>query len=157
MADQRRKIWIDRFQTVLFWRIAFYFVFYQAAVWSLVVIEWNTFNTLESLFGTTMALNFMIFMAVVVVGVGILFIYDAIKVAHRIVGPLVRFRKAFQAIRDGDEVELIKLREGDHLQELRNEFNEMLKVLEERGAIVIKTPEQKSQEKQSSSAVPAAS
>ena len=47
---------------------------------------------------------------------------------------------ACQAIREGDEVELIRLRKDDYLQELRDEFNDMLKALEQRGAVAVKAP-----------------
>jgi nitrogen fixation/metabolism regulation signal transduction histidine kinase len=77
---------------------------------------------------------------VVVVALGVLFIYDAVKTAHRIVGPLSRFRQTIKAITSGDELELIRLRQGDYLQEMKDELNEMIKVLEQRGAVVMKTP-----------------
>ncbi len=138
MQQKRTRVWIDRFQTVLFWRIAFYFLFYQIGVWSLVIIEWNISDTLFRTFGPTVAGGVMLFLASIVIGIGFLFIYDAVKFAHRIVGPLVRFRQVCRAIRDGEEIDLIKLREGDYLDEFRDELNEMLKALEKRGAIALK-------------------
>ena len=51
MRNQRKKIWIDRFQTYLFIRIAAYCVLYQAAVWILVGIERSIFVALEGLVG----------------------------------------------------------------------------------------------------------
>jgi hypothetical protein len=143
MHEKRKKIWINRFQTVLFWRIAFYFLFYQIAVWSLVLIEVNMYGELEVMLGTGSATNLMLLLVALVVGVGILFIYDAIKFTHKIVGPIVRFRQICQAVRDGEAVNLVKLRDGDYLLEFRDEFNEMLKALEERGAITINTPASK--------------
>ena len=38
MSNQRKKIWIDQFQTKLFLRIAFHFILYQVGVWALVAI-----------------------------------------------------------------------------------------------------------------------
>ena len=35
---------------------------------------------------------------------------------------------------------MIRLRQGDYLQEMKDELNEMIKVLEQRGAVVMKTP-----------------
>jgi len=140
MKENRKKVWIDRFQTQLSWRIAFYFTFYQVAVWSAVYLIGTISSTVEDILGPTFAdrIVFLVFATVVVIG--ILFIYDAIAFAHRIVGPLVRFRKVCQAIRDGEPAELVKLRKGDFLQELRDEFNEMLQALEQRGAVTLKTP-----------------
>src|SRR5215212_1294419 len=139
MHEKRKKIWVNRFQTALFWRIAAYFLFYQIAVWSLVLIEVNMYAELEVMLGSGSATNLMLFLVALVLGVGVLFIYDAIKFTHRIVGPIVRFRQICQAVRDGETVDLVKLRDGDYLLEFRDEFNEMLKALEERGAITIKT------------------
>ena len=152
MSEQRKKVWIDRFQTILMLRIAAYFFFYQIGVWALVVIEWNTFHTLQRVFGDVFAMGVMIFFAAIVIGVGVLFTYDAVLFAHKIVGPIVRFRRACQAVRDGDLVEPLTLRKDDYLLELRDEFNEMLKALEARGAIAMKTPEDKNAEAQPSEA-----
>jgi sensor histidine kinase YesM len=140
MQQKRKKIWIDRFQTSLSLRIAVYFVLYQAAVWSLAVIEHSLVGTLEGMLGRSWAVNFLYMLGVVVVALGVLFIYDAVKTAHRIVGPLSRFRQTIKAITSGDELELIRLRQGDYLQEMKDELNEMIKVLEQRGAVVMKTP-----------------
>jgi len=71
----------------------------------------------------------------VLVAVGFLFIYDMMRFSHRFVGPLFRLRKCVQAIIEGDEMTLMRLRKDDFLQELKDEFNEMLKVLEQRGAV----------------------
>src|SRR5947209_7607164 len=38
VSNQRKKIWIDQFQTKLFLRIAFHFILYQVGVWALVAI-----------------------------------------------------------------------------------------------------------------------
>jgi signal transduction histidine kinase len=139
MKETRKKIWIDRFQTLLFWRIALYFTFYQAAVWTAVYLNWTISNAVAEILGPTFAnrVVYLVFGAVVLIG--ILFIYDAIVFAHRIVGPLVRFRKVCQAVRDGEATELVKLRKDDFLQDLKDEFNDMLKALEERGAVTLET------------------
>ena len=42
--------------------------------------------------------------------------------------------------------------EGDHLQELKDDFNEMLRVLEQRGAIDVRTPEARQEQGQPISA-----
>lgn len=138
MSEKRRKIWIDGFQTRLALRIAFYFIFYQVAIWSLVMIERNIFIALDDILGREAAGNVLLLLGGVVVLIGCLFVYEAIKFSHRLVGPLVRFRKVVKAITAGEELTTIQLRKGDYLQDLKDEFNEMLKVLEARGAIVIK-------------------
>jgi hypothetical protein len=138
VADKRKKIWIDRFQSRLVVRIALYFALYQSAVWSLIVLKQAITNGLDLLFGNSpITLYFSILCIAIVVVMGLLFIRDSLIVAHRIVGPLYRFRKAIKAVTAGDELELVRLREGDYLQELKQEFNEMLKVLELRGAVTL--------------------
>jgi hypothetical protein len=38
----------------------------------------------------------------------------------------------------GEEVDLITLRKADFLQEFKDEFNDMLRALEQRGAVTVK-------------------
>src|SRR2546430_757038 len=119
MQQKRKKIWIDRFQTTLSVRIALYFVLYQAAVWALVMIDYHMFHALAGVVGSGVAGSFFGLFAVLVVGIGLLFIYDTVCFTHRLVGPLFRFRKTIQAIAAGEPVELVRLRKGDFLQELK--------------------------------------
>jgi methyl-accepting chemotaxis protein len=136
LREKRNKIWIDKFQTTLSLRIALYFAAYQLAVWALVIFERHVLTGMEAAFGTAGWL--MVFLTGAVIFQGVVFIYDAIKYSHRLVGPLHRFRKTIQAITAGDEIELVTLRQGDFLQELKDDFNDMLKVLEERRAVALK-------------------
>ena len=64
--------------------------------------------------------------------------YDAVQFAHGLVGPLYRFRKTMQAIGNGEAVRPIKLREGDYLTDMRDDFNKMLEELQKHGVPVIK-------------------
>jgi nitrogen fixation/metabolism regulation signal transduction histidine kinase len=126
--------------------VALYFASYQIGVWLLVAIERHIWTTVENMFGAETASNLMITLICLVVIVGIMFIYDAVRFTHRVVGPLVRFRRAFEAIRDGEDVAPVQLRKDDLLHELKDEFNQMLHSLESRGAITLKTAETKSPE-----------
>src|SRR5262245_434658 len=121
MRERRKKIWIDRFQRSLSVRIALYFILYQVAVWSCIVIERNLLVPLEALLGGALATYCFAFLAAAVVFLGLLFIYDAVTFSHRIVGPIYRFRKTVEAIAAGEELELVRLRKGDFLQELGDE------------------------------------
>jgi hypothetical protein len=137
VPQKRSKIWIDKFQTALSVRLAMYFVLYQVAVWCLYLIDARISALGESLGWPAVG---TVLVPVVAIGLGVLFIYDAVKEAHRTVGPLYRFRKTIQSITAGEEVPLIKLRQGDHLQELKEELNAMLQALEQRGAVTLKVP-----------------
>ncbi len=145
MRDKRKKIWIDRFQTHLSIRLVLYFVLYQAAVWSIVVLDRAIAHGLELLTGNAVLSYYFTFVGVgTVVVLGLLSIRDALRVSHRVVGPLHRFRKAIQAVKAGDKIELLRLRQGDYLQELKDDFNEMLEALEERGAVTLQSTGTKS-------------
>lgn len=144
MKEKRTQVWIDRFQTQLFWRIACYLLFYQVAVWAAVLIEWHISIAVATLLGPEYGNRVVFVLIGVVLVIGAMFTYDAVVFTHRIVGPLVRFRRVCQAIRDGEPAVLVKLRKGDFLQELKDEFNDMLKALEQRGALTLDVPGEKS-------------
>jgi hypothetical protein len=137
MREKRKTIWIDGFQTRLSLRIAFYFGLYQLAVWALVTTERNVFTRMEAVYGGA-GFGLIALMTGFVIFLGLLFIYDAVKFTHRFVGPLYRFRKTIRAITAREEVELVNLRQTDSLQEMKDELNDMLKVLEECGAVTLK-------------------
>jgi methyl-accepting chemotaxis protein len=139
MRNLRTRIWIDRFQTYLFLRTTFYFILYQAAVWFFVYIERTSSAVMGELLDGQAMRYCMVVVGISVVGLTALFVYDAIRFTHRLVGPLYRFRKVVQAITAGDEMQLVRLRQGDFLMDLKDDFNEMLKALEQRGAITLKT------------------
>lgn len=152
MREKRKKIWIDRFQTSLFIRITLYLLIYQAAVWSLVAIERSLYYGLAAMLGTVATGYLFLLTAATVVCLGFLFTYDAVRDAHRIVGPLYRFRQTIKAVTAGDPVELVRLRKNDMLMEMQDEFNEMLHALEQRGAITLKPAGAKPEAKQAVSA-----
>ena len=64
MKYQRRRIWIDRFQTYLSLRIALYFVFYQISVWSIVAIERASSASLAELIGPAANTSFLLLIGV---------------------------------------------------------------------------------------------
>jgi hypothetical protein len=141
LRNQRKRVWIDRFQTYLSVRIAVYFLLYQVAVWSAVAIGQHIFPTLREVLGEGVAASSFVFLAGAVVFLGFVFIYDAVILTHRVVGPLYRFRQAIRAVAAGEPVDLLSLRKNDFLQEMKDDFNEMLRVLEERGAVTLKRAE----------------
>jgi hypothetical protein len=137
--EQRKKIWIDRFQTYLAARLAVYFVLYQAALWALYIID-GRMNSLNGAVGDATAVFGFLLTPIAAVTLGFLFVYDSVRLSHRIVGPVYRFRKTVQAITAGEEVRTIVLRDGDLLLELKDDLNAMLRALEQRGAITLKQP-----------------
>jgi hypothetical protein len=134
VRTKRRKIWIDRFQTTLSIRLAIYFLLYQVALWVVFFINGRLTVLAESM-GWSGPSCGMILTPAVAIGLALLFIFDAVHETHRIVGPLYRFRKTIQAVTNGEEIALIRLRDGDYLQELKGDLNAMLRALEQRGAV----------------------
>lgn len=147
MKNLRKKIWIDRFQTHLFLRIGCYCVLYQAAVWMMVALEDSISVALQGTLGPRGATLSFVLTLIVALVLGGLFICDGIRFAHRIVGPIYRFRKTVQAITAGEEMDLVRLREGDYLLDMKDDVNEMIRVLAERGALTLKKPESQPQER----------
>lgn len=138
--DDRKKVWIDHFQTRLAWRIALYLALLPPVLLNLLfawkLLSEGVHDPLEQFVGL---LHQMIPVGVCLLVVVPVMAWDAIRFSHRLVGPLIRFRRAAQDIANGHPVPPIKLREGDHLIELRDDFNCMLESLQRRGVAVLRT------------------
>jgi methyl-accepting chemotaxis protein len=152
MAEERKKVWVDAFQTELTRRIIGYFIVFCIVFFNLL-FSWKLWiegpndpgeKLIELLWSYLPVFSVLILLMPVI-------IWDTIRFTHRLVGPLVRFRKTMQSIADGELVHLIKLREGDSLGEFRDDFNHMLRELQKRGVIVLKPlgeePESNTQKK----------
>jgi hypothetical protein len=50
-------------------------------------------------------------------------VYDFLRVSNRLVGPVLRLRRAMQALAAGEHVEPIHFRDGDFWREFADEFN----------------------------------
>ncbi|MCA9169865.1 MAG: hypothetical protein KDB23_19455 [Planctomycetales bacterium] len=59
-----------------------------------------------------------------------IFIRDTIRLSHRVVGPLIRLRRAFQEVEPGAVAGRIALRKTDYWQELIADYNAMLERLD---------------------------
>jgi hypothetical protein len=139
-VGRRTRIWIDAFQTRLLAHVLAYCVLYQAAVWTWVTV-WNQFAAVigasvdEPLSTTSILPNVLCFAILAPI-----ICFSALRFAHRFVGPIVPFRRAIRAVKNGTPVELVRLRKGDYLIDMRDEFNAMLEELERRGAIAVHRP-----------------
>jgi hypothetical protein len=139
VRDERTKVWINTFQTRLVMRIAVYCLIYMITLvnmlfaWRLLVegpgdpVE-QYFRFLQD-YSPALVLVALLLPAVA---------WDALKFSHRMVGPLVRFRRALQDMAAGQPIQPIKLRNGDYLVEMRDEFNSMLEALQRLGVPVLK-------------------
>jgi hypothetical protein len=139
MREKRKKFWIDRFQTILFLRIGLYCLLSIITVWLMFSI-WDQMGEVmhrmgtESVLATRLARSLLVLLVLAPI-----MIIDSIKFAHRLVGPLYRFRVTIKALAAGQPVDLVRLRKGDFLHDMQDDFNAMLKLLESRGACVLKS------------------
>jgi hypothetical protein len=139
MSDDRKKVWVDEFQTRLIYRIALYLVFFVVCLSNLLFI-WRLIaegrgNPLEQYARVFIDYAPAFLCLAVLLPV---MAWDTIRFSHRLVGPLVRFRKAMQDLAAGQPVRAIKLREGDFLGDLRDDFNKMLEALQRQGVPALK-------------------
>ena len=139
MAEDRKKVWVDPFQTKLSLRIGGYlvifFVVFCNFLFAWKMIEEGPTDPGQQFLETVQA-NAPVFICLLLL-VPVM-AWDTIRFSHRLVGPLVRFRKALQEMADGEPVRPIKLRDGDYLIEMRDDFNKMLEELQRRGVPVLK-------------------
>jgi hypothetical protein len=136
MKEYRKRIWIHPFQTGLLVRIVLYCFIYQVtnfAFFSLCDMLDSTmmaFGADRRFFANPLVRNLF---AVVVLLPPLT--VDAIRFAHRLVGPLYRFQKTIRALAAGEPVALIQLRKNDFLVDLKEDFNAMLLNLEQKGYV----------------------
>jgi len=55
----------------------------------------------------------------------------AVVFSHRIVGPIYRIERALDRLLQGEDVDFIKFRRGDELQELGVKINEFIRIVKE--------------------------
>ena len=73
-----------------------------------------------------------------------IFVWDLLKMTHRVAGPLVRFQNTLKRLEAGETVPPIKLREGDLLTEFQDAFNNFMKHYEELRAQAMQNQEKNS-------------
>jgi hypothetical protein len=142
MREERKKIWIHAFQTKMLIRIGVYWLIYLLTLWNFLfvwrLIQEGPGNLLEqySRFVQDYYPPLILFLALLPIAA-----LDAVRFAHRLVGPLVRVRRALRDLADGQAIPPVKFREGDYLSELRDDFNAMLEAFQRRGVPVLKPAE----------------
>jgi hypothetical protein len=137
--EQRTKVWVDQFQTKLTLRIGAYLAVFLAVLFNFL-LAWRLWVEGPGHFGEQcirLLLDYMPVWICLLILVPVM-AWDALRFSHRLVGPLVRFRRAIKDVAQGEPVHLIKLREGDYLIDLRDDVNEMLEALQRRGFPVLK-------------------
>jgi methyl-accepting chemotaxis protein len=151
--EQRTKIWVDRFQTRLTWRIGGYLVLFLVVLLNFL-FGWRLWqegpgDPIEQF--VRMVRDYLPVWIVLLALVPVM-AWDAIRFTHRLVGPLQRFRQTIRDIAQGEPVHLVKLRTGDYLIDLRDDVNQMLESLQRRGFTVLKPVDPSQDEDQRASA-----
>jgi hypothetical protein len=139
MRDERKEVWVDQFQTKLLWRTFGYWAVYTLALWNLLFVWWLVQQDAGNPLAQVVEFGGQFYPALIAFALAFpVLAYDVIKFSHRLVGPLYRFRKALQSVAAGEPIRPIKLREGDFLTEMRDDFNQMLEALQKKGVPAIK-------------------
>jgi hypothetical protein len=144
MNEIRKRVWVDPFQTKLFFRVATYWLIYTLTLFNLL-FAWRLLtegpgDLWQQLCDTAYA-NIPLFLAFVMVGPWIAL--DSVKFANRLVGPLYRFRKTMQSVTANEKVRPIRLRQDDFLTDMQDDFNAMLEAVEQRGGVRLEQPAEK--------------
>jgi hypothetical protein len=138
LKNRRSRLMINRFQGKLLWRFVAYWFIYQFTMWNFLfgwhVLREGRGNPAEQHLRFFQAQYPMLIVFAILVP---FFAWDALKLSHRVAGPIYRLRQTIRTIIAGQPVRRVKLRDGDHLTEVAEDVNEMLLTLEERGAITI--------------------
>jgi hypothetical protein len=137
--EDRKRVWVDTFQTWLTLRIGSYLVLFLLVLMNFL-FAWrlwqegpgNPWDQFVRMLRDYLPVGICLLILVPIMA------WDAIRFSHRLVGPVVRFRRAAQDIARGEPVRLLKLREGDYMTEFRDDFNAMLEALQRRGVAVLK-------------------
>ena len=67
-------------------------------------------------------------------------LYDALKITHRIAGPIYRLRKAMGKILAGETVGAVRFRDGDYFHEIAEEFNRVKDLIPDQSAADFEEP-----------------
>lgn len=70
-------------------------------------------------------------LALVLLVISPVFVYDSIKLSNRFVGPMISFRSALKKLANGENMDPINFRENDFWKELTGDLNKISKELKE--------------------------
>jgi len=131
---------LSLFTGVVVWLI-FYIVWSYALEWGIVLTpKENLMLLFRRLTGGVVAA--LIGSLLVGAGVGALV---GLFVTHKVVGPLYRLKGAINEIIQGRQIDEMKIRKGDELWDLIEEFNKMVKSIKKKDEILLKIKEKVSQ------------
>jgi len=116
------------------------FIFGAAVGWLVYYITWSAsleskgiwLNqiSLDEIFHRVTTAIFFTLLGALVVGAGIGGILSLL-ITHKVAGPLYRIRKIVEEVSEGKEVEKIRIRKGDELQDFVEDFNRVLSLIQD--------------------------
>lgn len=138
MRERRYHRLVDRFQYKLATRMTMYWLVYQFTLFNFLfcwrLLRQGPGNIVQQYGQFFMEFYPMLFCFLLLVPA---FLWDAIKFYHRVAGPIVRFRQAINDVASDRPLQRVRLRDGDELLDLRDDFNAMLESLARRGAVTL--------------------
>ncbi len=138
MRDRRFRLLVNPFQYKLVKRVFLYWLIYQLSLWNFLffwrLIAEGRGNPWEQYVRFFRDFYPMLFCFALVVP---FFALDALRLSHRVVGPMNRFRSAMRQITAAQPVRRVRLRNGDELDDMLHDFNAMLEALQRRGALTL--------------------
>ncbi len=154
MTTQRSKIYVDRTvqgaiakRVILHW-----FLFFALTSLSLLTLEYFLGDSQLSLREhAAVVANKYAFFFILMLAIMPTFIYDTIKLSHRFVGPIVRFKESLKGLANGEDVPHMKFRDNDFWCEMSGDFNRLADRLrqssEQSPAILEKAADQEAEQK----------
>jgi len=132
--SKRTRLWINpAFQFRLLHQVGFYFLLYTLIVW----VVGFFFEVLRSFytngFGQVPAQVYIDFfwkqepLLIALIGVAPFFLFDLVKLSHRVAGPLHRCRSVMREMAAGKAVPEFTPRKHDLMPELFEDFNALIK------------------------------
>lgn len=145
MTYRRKNYFIKkRFQMNFFYKFILLLVLESILIVSFFwYISGNTLTTgyLDSVLriertGDFFLVPFVLMTLIVVLGISLAGMVIFILLSHRIAGPLYRFEKVLEQLRDGDLTTTVHLRSTDQLLELQNSLNSFIETLTKRISVI---------------------
>ena len=129
----RQRLYIDPIvQGLLIRRVLLHWLCFATTVLlTLTLIEfWAGNASLNPLEHLQSVVSRHLFFFIVLAAMLPVFVMDMVRVSHRFSGPLSRLRQSLRTVANGGNFQPIRLREKDFLQDLTDDYNQMMERLD---------------------------
>lgn len=142
-ANLRRRVFVDRsIQGRIVGRIAMYWLLYHLVLWhGLFVFRYVQYlsGTMEGKPHQTLGEVYGHFaddyypLAVIAMVTFPIFLFEVVRMTHRVAGPILRFKNVMKSLLDGEHIPPLKLRPRDLLYAFQDMFNRFTREFQRRG------------------------